>query len=338
MANIERKIKFERNGKMVRRTVRAETEEEFIKKSAEIIEKEKQANRITFERAADEWTEYHFKEIAYGTQISYKPSLKRAIEEFGDKELNDISPLEVKRFIDGLALMRYSEKTVKTAKVVVGLVYKFAILKGYTTVNPAEYVTIPRHLKKEIRKPPEDETIQIIKDNLTAPFGLFPYFLLYTGCRRGEALAIRWCDIDFENNVIYIRQKSVFQNNHAIIEDHLKTEAGKRSVPLLHPLRVALESQKRVSPFIFCNEYGEPLTETQYVHRLNKYRKATGAEFTPHQLRHQYATILYEAGIDSGVAQSIMGHTDIRTTQNIYTHIRKNKIEDAAEKLENFIG
>ena len=338
MPKIERKITFERNGKKIRRTVRANSEEEFIKKSAEIIEKEQKASRITFEKVADEWQEYHYKEIAYGTQISYSASFKRAVDEFGYILIEDITPLDIKRFLDRLANQKYSEKTVKTAKVVINLIYKYAIIQGYTKTNPAEYVSIPKHLKKEIRKPPESDTIQTIKDNLTAPFGLFPYFLLYTGCRRGEALAIRWCDIDFVNNVIYIRQKSIFRHNKAIIEDHLKTKAGERSIPLLKPLRIALESQKRNSPFIFANDIGEPLTETQYIHRLNGYKKATQAVFTPHQLRHAYATILYEAGVDTKAAQTIMGHTDIRTTQNIYTHIQQTKLEETALKLNTYLG
>ncbi len=334
---IERKITFERNGKAVRRTVRANSEEEFIQKSRKIIEQAERESRMTFVRAADEWEEMHFPEIAYGTQVCYTPALRRAKEFFADKALDDIEPQDVKRLLDSLAMQRYSAKTVKMQKVVIGLVYKYAIIQGYTKVNPAEYVTLPKHLKVEQRTPPEKETVEIIKNNVSAPFGLFPFFLLYTGCRRGEALAVRWSDVDFKNNVILIRQNIIFRNNQAVVNNHLKTEAGMRSIPLLSPLRTELESQSRKAVYIFANEDGTLLSETQYNHRLNAYKKATGAVFTPHQLRHEYATILYEAGVDEGVAQTIMGHADIRTTQNIYTHIRQSKIESAAGLLEKYV-
>ena len=338
MAIIERKIKFERNGKTVRRTVRANSEAEFLEKTRAILEKAAQESRITFTRVSEEWEEAHFKEIAYGTQISYTPALRRAREYFGDAALDEITPQDIKRLLDALAVQKFSAKTVKTQKVVIGLVYKFAVIQGYTKTNPAEYVTLPKHLKTEQRMPPEKETVEIIKNSVSAPFGLFAYFILYTGCRRGEALAMRWADIDFENNLVYVRQNIVFMNNKAVVCDHPKTKAGVRSIPLLSPLRTVLLEQPKEATYIFANENGIPLTETQYNHRLNAYKKATGAVFTPHQLRHEFATVLYEAGVDEGVAQTIMGHADIRTTQNIYTHIRQSKIQSAAALLEKYVG
>lgn len=149
MAKIERKIKFERNGKTVRRTVRANSEAEFLEKTRAILEKAAQESRITFTRVSEEWEEAHFKEIAYGTPSSYIPSLRRAREYFGDTALDDVTPQNIKRLLDALALQKFSAKTVKTQKVVIGLVYKFAVVQGYTKTNPAEYVTLPKHLKTE---------------------------------------------------------------------------------------------------------------------------------------------------------------------------------------------
>ena len=65
------------------------------------------------------------------------------------------------------------------------------------------------------------------------------------------------------------------------------------------------------------------------------YQKESGVTATPHQLRHAYATMLYEAGIDEKLAQELMGHADISTTKNIYTHIRLSRMEDAANKLNS---
>lgn len=334
---IERKVTFERNGKTVRRTVRANSEAEFNEKYNAILEQVAKENRITFEKISEEWEEQHFKNIAYGTQVCYTPALRRAREAFADMALEDIQPVDVKRLLDSLAIQKYSAKTVKMQKVVIGLIYKYAIVNGYTNSNPAEYVPLPRHLAVTERTPPTENTISIIKQNVSAPFGLFPLFLLYTGCRRGEALGVQWSDIDFENNTIHIQRNIIFQNNQAVIKNHLKTKSGMRTIPLLSPLRAALQERRKKSVYIFSNDDGTLLSETQFNHRMHAYKKATGAEFTPHQLRHEYATILYEAGVDEGAAQKIMGHADIRTTQNIYTHIRQSKIESAAMLLEKQI-
>ncbi len=334
---IEKKITFYRDGKKVRTSVYGHTNAEINEKIAKIINNSDNTNKKTFQSVSEEWEKNHFNDIAYGTQVCYSPALKRARESFNGMKIDEIKPFDVKRLLESLAMQKFSAKTVKMQKVVIGLIYKYAIVNGYTDVNPAEYVQLPKHLPVAERIPPSPETVKIIKENVSASFGLFPFFLLYTGCRRGEALALQWSDIDFTNNLIYIRRNLIYQNNRPVLKDHLKTKAGERAIPLLSPLRTILETQKKKTLFIFANEDETLLSETQFNHRMNAYKKATGAIFTPHQLRHEYATILYEAGVDEGTAQRIMGHADIRTTQNIYTHIRRSKIQDAAELIEKHI-
>lgn len=332
---IERKVTFERNGKTVRRTVRANSEAEFNEKYNQILAQAAKESEITFTKICDEWEENHFKNIAYGTKMCYAPAIRRAKDAFGELKASEVTPKMIEKLLDDLARQRYSARTVKTQKVVIGLIYKYAVLNGKADKNPAEYVPLPKNLKSQQRTPPKSETIEIIKSSVSVPFGLFPYFLLYTGCRRGEALAIRWEDIDFHKNTITICRKVVFQNNKPVVENHLKTKAGEREIPLILPLKEVLEPIKMIKGYIFIDDCGNLLTERQYVNRLNAYKKTTGADFTPHQLRHEYATILYDAGIDEKMAQSIMGHSDISVTQNIYTHIRESRLEGALNKLNS---
>lgn len=334
---IEKKVTYLKDGKKIRRSVYGYSIDEVNEKISRILNTPENADRISFQVVSEEWEKQHFANIAYGTQICYAPALQRAQEAFDEMSIDEIKPLDVKRLLEKLAMQKYSAKTVKMQKVVIGLIFKYAVVNGYTDTNPAEYVQLPKHLPAEERTPPSQNTIDIIKNSLSAPFGLFPFFLLYTGCRRGEALGIRWSDIDFSDGVIYIRQNLTYQNNRPVLHDHLKTKAGTRNIPLLSPLRAALEAQKKTTGYIFCNDDGSPLSETQFNHRIHAYKKITGAEFTPHQLRHEYATILYESGVDEGTAQKIMGHADIRTTQNIYTHIRQSKIKDAATLIEKHL-
>ena len=78
-----------------------------------------------------------------------------------------------------------------------------------------------------------------------------------------------------------------------------------------------------------------PLLHKGYKREWKKYVDETHIETTPHQLRHAYATMLYESELDEKLAQELMGHTDITTTRNIYTHIRNSRVQIAAEKLNN---
>ena len=70
---------------------------------------------------------------------------------------------------------------------------------------------------------------------------------------------------------------------------------------------------------------------------LETYQEETGLEITPHFLRHGYATILYDAGIDAKTAQGLLGHADFQMTMGTYTHISASRTQKDAQKLNNFV-
>ena len=90
--------------------------------------------------------------------------------------------------------------------------------------------------------------------------------------------------------------------------------------------------------FIFSIDGTKPLGYSAFQRRWDKYKKETGLDITAHQLRHTYATILFEAGIDVKDAQHLLGHSDISVTRNIYTHIRTNHFKETVEKLNTFMN
>lgn len=104
---------------------------------------------------------------------------------------------------------------------------------------------------------------------------------------------------------------------------------------MLAPLAKALKGKAKKG-YIF--NYNNELLHNKRASTLwNNYCKSIGIEhITPHQLRHAYATRLYELNIDEKSAQEIMGHADISTTRNIYTHISELKRKTTAEQLNNF--
>lgn len=79
------------------------------------------------------------------------------------------------------------------------------------------------------------------------------------------------------------------------------------------------------------------MKKTYFTRQWERWQKESGISATAHQLRHTYATILYEAGIDVKDAQALMGHSDIAVTQNIYTHIRENRAKLAADLLNRHV-
>ncbi len=120
---------------------------------------------------------------------------------------------------------------------------------------------------------------------------------------------------------------------------HPKTDAGFRDVAMLACVEEKLKAMKKGkadTDFLFGED--KPLTKSSFRRKWQAYQKETGIDFTPHQLRHAYATILYDAGIDEKVAQGLMGHSSIALTRDIYTHVRQSRLDSAAASLNQYIG
>lgn len=284
----------------------------------------------SFAIVANEWWEEKQREIAYGSLRTYKAAKDRAEDAFGSDKITEITPQQCNAFICSLKLAR---NTVSNQLSVLNMIFRFAILKGYTRENPCQYVELPAHLQHSTRKLLSPEQLAAVKASAGKPESLLAQLILYTGTRCGEALALQWKDVDFENNRISITKAVVHHGNCPEIE-RTKTEAGVRVVPLLSPLKsLLLPLVSAPDDYIIGGK--KPLSKSALNRYWERYTKQAGlGHIDRHQIRHEYATMLYEAGVDVLAAKTIMGHTDIATTQRIYTHIRESRIEDARQKLE----
>lgn len=317
------------NGKRVR--FRGRTEKEILQKIAAY--KEKEETGPLFKDVAEQWHIQYEKDVEYNTYYKSLVYYNRAVDHFGGMYIKDISPQDVNKFYTQLALQGYARKTVANQKTILGNIFRYAIVNSYIADNPLTFVTLPKNLKQNKRELPSDEDIQKVKDSVQGEFGLLPFFLMYTGCRKSEALALQFKDIDYDRKKIKITKAVFYMNNQPKIKQP-KTENGIREIPLLDKLIPNLP-QGKPDDYIFSLDGTQPYSQSWFQRHWAKYQEQTGVTATPHQLRHAYATMLYEAGIDEKLAQELMGHADISTTKNIYTHIRLSRIEDAATKLNS---
>ena len=282
---------------------------------------------------AEEWRDEHFSRVAHKTTECYNAPLKRILEQFGSRRIREITPQQISLFINQISKRGYALRTVRAHIAVFNMIFKFSVLNGYTTTNPAEYVTPPKGLKTTRRELPSDEQMTLIKSSADCSFGLFAFFILYTGMRRGELTALCYEDIDFDKKIIHVNKSVYYDNNRPIVKN-TKTDSGTRDVILLDALAEKLDRNKKGLLF---DMDGHPLTLSAFQKRWAKYQRESGVTVTPHQIRHAYATILYEAGIDEMIAKDLLGHASISTTHNIYTHIRQTKKQSAAQMLNDFL-
>lgn len=303
---------------------------EVLRKVREYQEKEVQGK--LFSEVADEWWEEHERTLSPTTCRSYLPAKARAVERFGELYIRSIMPADINRFIlDYTKNYQAARKTAATQLMVINLICKYAVAYGYIESNPARDLSVPKGLKKEKRPMPSPEDIQRVKDSINLTFGLFAYMALYTGCRRGELLALTWEDIDFQTKSITIN-KSVYHTGSQPALKSTKTEAGHRKLPLLSKLEDQLEPRKSKG-LIFHNDDGEYLTNSQCRYLWGQYQKEAHINITVHQLRHAYATMLYENEIPAKDAQNLLGHAQLSTTMDIYTEIRERHAAEVRKKL-----
>ena len=157
---------------------------------------------------------------------------------------------------------------------------------------------------------------------------------LYAGLRREEALGVMWSDID--QHGLNIRRAVTFVKNQPDPDHSLKSKAANRTIPIVDKLQKVLNHTPRRNLFIITNASGENITLTSF-RRIWKYvTDAVPFSVYPHMLRHTYATLLHDAGIDLKLAQYLLGHSDIKVTANIYTHIQNHATKAAALKLNHF--
>lgn len=292
-------------------------------------------NKHRFIAVADDWAQEAFPTLAYRTLSCYTAPLKRAKQYFINKYIEDITHSDIKEYMEYLANQEYSKKTIKNYRIVLSMIFKYAVVNDIININMVSDVSIPKGLKSTRRNPPTESEIEKIKSNVKRDFGLFYYFLLYTGIRRGEALALTYEDIDWKNELITINKSLYHKHNQPEIKAP-KTESGIRCIPLLKPLKDILDQEKK--GVVFCNDNGGYLTASQVETKIKWYRRETGILCSPHQLRHEYATILHEAEIIDKDAMGLLGHSQISTTKDIYMHITPRRLKQTAEKINKYLS
>lgn len=292
---------------------------------------EAQQKGRTFGEVADEWWGDAVSSLAHQTVRGYASSYERALTEFGHLRITNIQPKDVQLMFKKMAAKDYAQKTIANQRIVLNQIFNVAIVNGEIQYNPCSSVKIPRGCKKTVREAAStsDEEKILQSDHEW----LFPLFALLTGLRKGEILALRWEDIDFEENIIFVNKSIEYKGNIPSVKSP-KTESGTRVVPLLKMLsnRVC----KGESGYIFSEDGGKtPYRKKRYDLLWRDYCRDVGISCTAHQLRHSYATIAVEEDVNPKDLQNALGHADISTTMNIYAQARKKSIEKVAEKLNS---
>ena len=275
----------------------------------------------------------------------------------GDKNIADLNRKYFIRLYKDLHDKKgFSKSRLKYLNIVLGMIFKIAIRDEYILKNPLTDIlnTIPNDEKivdKEIRLTPQQVSSFFTFIQGTEDFPIF-FTMVSTGMRAGEVAALLWSDIDFSTNTIHIKHNIEWVKGERIISTP-KTKASIRDIPISYNLRTVLLNYQKshrqdisfqgYSGFVFYNNKGEPFPPITFDYKLKRakslYDKSEYAKeqpikhIYPHCLRHTFASLLLDSGVQPKTIQTVLGHTDIATTLNIYTTKTSDSIRNELEQL-----
>ena len=331
-----------------------------------IDENTKNSNDILFEEYANRWLNTVLRQKLKPSSYARKKGVlvNQVYPILGDFPLIQITYDDVQNMVNILSAQGLSYSTIKKAYEAVSGVFKNYRIKNQSTLNPCEGVTLPENAKREVSdiKWFNNEQRQLIKAEALRKYstgksvyrmGCLIIALMYTGMRVGELLALEWADIDFENKQITI-DKNTTQINiddkgelhyNQTVKGSTKTKSGKRVIPMTSEAKKALLLAKDITgdqEYVCSTENGKLITESNIYRMLQNVQLRTGIAKTKdeclrvHDLRHTFASMLFNNGCDVQVVSDLLGHADTSVTRNIYIHLIQEQKVKAIENIDKY--
>lgn len=284
-------------------------------------------------------------------------------DRIGNVPVSKVLTSDLQDGISELSRQGRSKKTLLDYRNTASSILDLALHDRAITSNPSQWVTIPKSAPRSQRFAlTAEERSWIDRTHHRAQTAAM--VMMHAGLRRGELLALTWGDVDFSSRQITVNKSVTFDGNTPVPKSGGKTDAATRTIPMdpvlaayLLPIAAAHSPMELVVPA----DNGRYMTESGFTRMWESYLSVLNEQhgqqlgekrsrftpggipmtirnITPHVLRHTYATVLHAAGVDVMTAKEWLGHTDVRTTLSIYTHLDNLTRSADRVKLDAFFG
>lgn len=294
-------------------------------------------SHLAFYEFIDQWLEYKKTNVRSVTIENYNKLIKNhLIPFFKYKTVQKITYQDISNLYMELS-NRLSDRSVSDVHKVLSAALNQAVKWSIIKINPASLVIKPKTSKKQIKVWTKKESqifLNEIKDHV-----LYPVFhlALSTGLRQSEILALEWKHIDFSKATLKVVQ--TLSHDGKTISQMTKTKSGSRMVTLDQTTLQILKSHQDQSKheLVFSSSLGNPILPRNILRVFYSHlKKIDIPKITFHDLRHTHATLLLETGIHPKIVAERLGHSDMRVTLEVYSHVLPNMQKDVAEKINKF--
>ena len=352
-------------GKQKQRAVTGKTQKEVAQKLREITAEIDRGtyiepSKLTLAQWLERWQAEYLVGVKPSTANLYQECIRLYIlPHLGEARLDKLTGATIQHFYNELNRpSKEGQKAIcaKSVKNVHGILHKAlqqAVKNGVLRLNPTESCVLPRVVKKEI--------YPLTKDQMAALFQILPghpheylyQIAVFTGMREGELLGLEWSCIDFEHNLITVKQQ--LQREHKTGGSYVivSPKNGKnRFIPMAPSVARLFLLQKQKQEFmrkeagelweesgmVFTNPTGGYLSSrTVYDCFKRLVRKIGAPNARVHDLRHTYAVACIESGVDIKTLQENLGHATAAFTMDVYGHVSRQMQLNSATRLESFI-
>ena len=350
-------------GKRIRKTFVGKTLKECNQKRDAWLAAQKSppTSDLTVSDWIDRWLQTYGQNAGYSTNRSREADARKLADALGPMRLKDVCEVHVQELANSMA--DRSKSGVTKLRQTVQDIFSRAVANDLIRRNPCAGVSW-QHAGEGTHRFLEPWEINLITDHASVHFaGTWAMLMLYAGLRRGEALALEWSDVDFARGVIHVQRGVHFEGNTPVVGAP-KTQRSVRDVPLIPVLRAHLERLSRVSQYVCTGAHGQQVSDSIWTAGWRTFNRTmanilngdTARPVAPgrrsdrdtaprrafsvraHDLRHTYASMLFEAGVDIKTAQKLLGHATPELTMRIYTHLSDRQERNSLDKLVSYVS
>jgi integrase len=348
-----------RNGKRLRKKLSGHTRSEVAEKLKKLLHDQQSGLPPVGEKQSlgqflVRWLEEKVKpKLTFKTYVSYSQQIRvHILPELGHLPLNKLSAQRLDLYINDKLRSGLSAKTVHYQHAIMRSALSQALRWDEVHRNVAKLVQAPKVPQFPVNPYTPAEAKAFLQALLGDRWEAMYTVAVACGLRQGETLGLRWADIDLISGAMHVRVQLQRAESRKLILVDLKTEASRRDIELpqvcidslkAHQARQAREralagSRWTETGLVFTTSVGTGIDQRNLLRHFEATRKtATLRRIRYHDLRHTAASLLLALGVPIHVVQKILGHTDIRTTMNIYGHLYDAEKKDAANRMDTLL-